>query len=105
MVSRETGVWSIGKFLRWYKRNVLNTEHKTVGPLSVEASVITLFSVSFFYDGIVVVVSPNKEVADNLYSVSYGLCPDYSFLLPEPEPSEGRVPGFVSEGQRYTEEA
>ena len=105
MVSRETGVWSIDRFLRWYKRSVLKTEHKAVGPLSVEASVITLLSVSFFYDGVVVVVSPNKEVSDSLYSVSYGLCPNSSFLLPGPEPSGDRVPGFVSESQRYTEEA
>ena len=105
MVSRETGVWSIDKFLRWYKRSVLKAEYKTVGPLSVEASVITLLSVSFFYDGIVVVLSPNKEVAESLYSVSYGLCPNSSFLLLGPEPSRDRVPGFISEGQRYTEEA
>ena len=105
MVSRETGVWSIDVFLRWYKKSVLNTEQKIVGPLSVEASVITLLSVSSFYDGLVVVVSPNEEVADNLYSVSYGLCPDSSFLLPEPGPSGDSVPGFVSEGQRHTEEA
>ena len=46
MVSRETGVWSVDIFLRWYKKSVLSTEQKTVGPLSVEASVITLLSMS-----------------------------------------------------------
>ena len=105
MVSRETSTWSIDVFLQWYKRNVLNTEHKTFGPLSVEASVITLLSMSSFHDGLVVIVSPNEEVADNLYSVSYGLCPNSSFLLPEPGHSEDCVPGFISEGQLLTDVA
>ena len=105
MVSRETGVWSTDRFLRWYKKSVLNSMGAHVGGLSLEPFVLTLLSVSRASDDPVVIVSPNEAVSERLYTVSYGLCLDSSLLLPEPETSKDSVPGFVSEVQRHTEEA
>ncbi|SVD46520.1 uncharacterized protein METZ01_LOCUS399374, partial [marine metagenome] len=28
MVSYKNSAWSIDKFLQWYRRNIINTEHK-----------------------------------------------------------------------------
>ena len=105
MVSRETGVWSADRFLRWYKKSVLNTVEGGVGGLPLGPFVLTLLSTSRASGEPVVIVSPNETVAERLYTVSYGLCPDSSLLLPEPEASKDSVPGFVSEGQRHIEEA
>ena len=105
MVSRETAGWELGSFFRWYEKRVLNKHPKKTGPFSAEAAAITLLSVSINRDGLVVIISPNEKTASALYSVCYGLYPDFSFFLPGQGSPRGGVPGFVSEGQRYTEES
>ena len=105
MVSRETTGWELDSFFRWYEKCVLNKYPKKTGPLSAEAAAITLLSVSINRDGLVVIISPNEKTASALYSVCYGLCPDFSFFLPEQGSPRGGVPGFVSESQRYIEES
>ena len=104
MVSRETGFCSIDDFLSFYKKTILKTKGKAVGSLSLEAATMAVLSSSSSV-GLFVIISADEKTATRLYTAAYGLCPDSSFLLPCLEPKKDRVPGFVSENQRYTEEA
>ena len=104
MVSRETVFCSIDDFLRLYKKTTLTIKTKDAGSLSLEAAAITILSYSNSV-GVFVIISPDEKTSRRLYTTSYGLCPGSSFLLPGLEPKKDRVPGFVSESQRYAEEA
>jgi len=104
MVSRETGLFSVDSFLRLIKKTILETKGDTVGSLSLEAATMVLLSSSTSVD-LFVIVSPDEKTATRLYTASYGLCPDSSFLLPCLDQKKDRVPGFASESQRYVEEA
>ena len=105
MVSRETKNWDLGLFFQWYEKSVLTKHPEKTGSLSAEAAVITLLSKSINCGELAVIISPNEKTANRLYSACYGLCPDFSFFLPGQGSPVGRVPGFVSESQRYAEES
>ena len=104
MVSRETDFYTIENFFELYKKTILKTRAKSPGTLSLEAAALTVLS---FSDpvGLFIIISPDEKTSNSLYTESYGICPDSSYLFPDLEPENDRVPGFVSEGQRYAEEA
>jgi transcription-repair coupling factor len=104
MVSRETGFYTIEDFFELYKKTILKTRAKSPGTLSLEAAALTVLSFSNPV-GLFIIISPDEKTSNSLYTESYGICPDSSYLFPDLEPENDRVPGFVSEGQRYAEEA
>ncbi len=105
MVSRETKDWKLNLFFRWYEKNILTKQLKNAGPLSIEAVAITLLSKSINSCGFFIIKCADENTAEKLYTVCYGLCPDFSFFLPGKEIPGGEVPGFISERQRYLEES
>ena len=70
----------------------------------MEAAALTVLSFSNPV-GLFIIISPDEKTSNSLYTESHGICPDSSYLFPDLEPENDRVPGFVSEGQRYAEEA
>jgi transcription-repair coupling factor len=105
MVSCEEAVWGLRRFFRWYRNNVLTSSPDKVGTLSPEGLAIHLLSMVEEGEEFTVIASPDEATANKLYTVSYVLCPGLSFFLPGQVPVGGGVPGFLTENQRYAEEA
>jgi transcription-repair coupling factor (superfamily II helicase) len=105
MVSRETESWTIDQFLYWHKKNILNERFDETVDMSIDALSVVLLSLINASDGFAVVLSPKEADAFLFYSSCYGLCSDLSFFLPGQSMSGVGVSGFITENQRFREEA
>ena len=105
MVSRETSGWSLERFLGWYG-NTLNEKNSSVSPYMTRESAVLFFLSKRTAEKSLFFVSCDSEALSfGLYSICYNLSPQGSYYLPGKDSDPLAVPGFLSENQRYAEEA
>jgi len=105
MVSRETSGWSLDRFLGWYSAP-LNTKRSSTSSYMTRESAVLFFLSKIMAERSLFVVSCDSEALSfSLYSICYNLSPEGSYYLPGKNSDPLAVPGFLSENQRYTEEA